>query len=68
MTLLKKINNLRFLVYCQYNVRYVGFFFLIWFSLCSIGSLGKDGVTDTVEEVHVKDCTLKGTTNGLRIN
>ncbi|EEF44782.1 polygalacturonase, putative [Ricinus communis] len=33
----------------------------------SIGSLGKNGKSDTVEEVYVKDCTLKGTTNGLRI-
>ena len=36
-------------------------------SLCSAGSLGKDGVYETLEEVHVKSCTLNGTTNGARI-
>ncbi|CAN1150948.1 Probable polygalacturonase At3g15720 [Linum perenne] len=33
----------------------------------SIGSLGKNGVFETVEDVHVQDCTFKGTTNGARI-
>uniref|UniRef100_A0A2C9W1M0 Polygalacturonase n=1 Tax=Manihot esculenta TaxID=3983 RepID=A0A2C9W1M0_MANES len=33
----------------------------------SIGSLGHNGNTDIVEEVHVKDCILKRTTNGVRI-
>ncbi|KAJ4824544.1 hypothetical protein Tsubulata_027471, partial [Turnera subulata] len=33
----------------------------------SIGSLGWKGVTTYVEEVHVKDCNFKGTTNGIRI-
>ncbi|KAG5234387.1 glycoside hydrolase family protein [Salix suchowensis] len=33
----------------------------------SIGSLGKDGAYETVEEVHVKSCALKGTQNGVRI-
>ncbi|CAK7356905.1 unnamed protein product [Dovyalis caffra] len=34
----------------------------------SIGSLGKDGSTDIVEEVHVKDVSFKpGATSGLRI-
>ncbi|KAI5660498.1 hypothetical protein M9H77_29291 [Catharanthus roseus] len=32
----------------------------------SIGALGHGGY-DTVEEVHVKNCTLTGTTNGVRI-
>jgi len=33
----------------------------------SVGSLGKGGEYATVEEVHVKNCTLTGTTNGARI-
>ncbi|CAN1806152.1 Probable polygalacturonase At3g15720 [Linum perenne] len=33
----------------------------------SIGSLGKNGVFETVEDVHVQECTFKGTTNGARI-
>ncbi|CAN0855020.1 Probable polygalacturonase At3g15720 [Linum grandiflorum] len=33
----------------------------------SIGSLGKNGCYETVEDVHVRDCTFKGTTNGARI-
>ncbi|XP_019463165.1 PREDICTED: probable polygalacturonase At3g15720 [Lupinus angustifolius] len=33
----------------------------------SIGSLGKNKDYETVEEVHVKNCTFKGTTNGARI-
>ncbi|CAK7336966.1 unnamed protein product [Dovyalis caffra] len=33
----------------------------------SIGSLGKDGAYETVEEVHVKNCKLVGTQNGVRI-
>jgi hypothetical protein len=40
---------------------------LILNSLCSIGSLGKDGAYETVEEVHVKSCAFKGTQNGVRI-
>ena len=31
---------------------------------CSAGSLGKGGEYATVDEVHVKNSTLKGTTNG----
>ncbi|GJU64570.1 probable polygalacturonase [Tanacetum coccineum] len=33
----------------------------------SIGSLGRNGHTSTVEKVIVRDCTLSGTQNGLRI-
>ncbi|KAK2974390.1 hypothetical protein RJ640_021246 [Escallonia rubra] len=33
----------------------------------SVGSLGKDGETSEVEEVHVRNCTFKGTQNGARI-
>ncbi|XP_019463190.1 PREDICTED: probable polygalacturonase At3g15720 [Lupinus angustifolius] len=33
----------------------------------SIGSLGKTKDYETVEEIHVKNCTFKGTTNGARI-
>ncbi|KAK9229362.1 hypothetical protein WN944_022324 [Citrus x changshan-huyou] len=33
----------------------------------SIGSLGKQGEAAAVEEVHVKNCTLNATQNGLRI-
>ncbi|CAI0425299.1 unnamed protein product, partial [Linum tenue] len=33
----------------------------------NIGSLGKDGAYETVEEVHVADCTFTGTMNGARI-
>ncbi|KAK8508448.1 hypothetical protein V6N12_020229 [Hibiscus sabdariffa] len=33
----------------------------------SIGSLGDGGAYDTVEEVHVKNCTLRNTQNGVRI-
>ncbi|CAN1233820.1 Probable polygalacturonase At3g15720, partial [Linum perenne] len=33
----------------------------------SIGSLGKDGAYETVEDVHVRDCTFKDTMNGARI-
>ena len=33
----------------------------------SVGSLGKGGEYAIVEEVHVKNCTLTGTTNGARI-
>ncbi|KAE8695567.1 hypothetical protein F3Y22_tig00110705pilonHSYRG00167 [Hibiscus syriacus] len=35
-------------------------------SICSIGSLG-DGAYDTVEEVHVTNCNLTNTQNGVRI-
>ncbi|ESQ41703.1 hypothetical protein EUTSA_v10013641mg [Eutrema salsugineum] len=33
----------------------------------SIGSLGENGYFATVEEVRVKNCTLRNTTNGVRI-
>ncbi|KAL2928305.1 hypothetical protein RDABS01_028805 [Bienertia sinuspersici] len=33
----------------------------------SIGSLGKDGSKDIVENIHVSNCTFKGTQNGARI-
>ncbi|XP_010051184.2 probable polygalacturonase At3g15720 [Eucalyptus grandis] len=33
----------------------------------SIGSLGKNGAYKTVEQVQVRDCTFRGTTNGVRI-
>ncbi|GLT90925.1 hypothetical protein SLE2022_088400 [Rubroshorea leprosula] len=33
----------------------------------SVGSLGKDGSNDMVEEVHVRNCTFNGTQNGARI-
>ncbi|XP_010468191.1 PREDICTED: probable polygalacturonase At3g15720 [Camelina sativa] len=33
----------------------------------SIGSLGKDGETATVENVCVQNCSFRGTTNGARI-
>ncbi|OWM78267.1 hypothetical protein CDL15_Pgr015086 [Punica granatum] len=33
----------------------------------SVGSLGKGGAFETVEEVHVKGCTFIGTQNGARI-
>ncbi|KAK4572379.1 hypothetical protein RGQ29_030709 [Quercus rubra] len=33
----------------------------------SIGSLGKNGAFETVEEVHVMNCTFKGTQNAARI-
>ncbi|KDP29312.1 hypothetical protein JCGZ_19407 [Jatropha curcas] len=33
----------------------------------SVGSLGKNGAYETVEEVHVQNCTFKGTQNGVRI-
>ncbi|XVE68071.1 hypothetical protein DITRI_Ditri09bG0039700 [Diplodiscus trichospermus] len=33
----------------------------------SIGSLGREGKTEEVEFVHVRDCSFNGTTNGVRI-
>ncbi|CAM8952777.1 unnamed protein product [Rhodiola kirilowii] len=33
----------------------------------SVGSLGKNGGRETVEDVYVKDCSFTGTTNGARI-
>ncbi|XP_031387117.1 probable polygalacturonase At3g15720 [Punica granatum] len=33
----------------------------------SVGSLGKAGAFETVEDVHVQHCTFIGTTNGARI-
>jgi len=33
----------------------------------SIGSLGKNKSYETVEEVHVRNCTFTDTTNGARI-
>ncbi|KAI3706827.1 hypothetical protein L6452_24819 [Arctium lappa] len=33
----------------------------------SIGSLGRDGSFAAVEQVHVKNCSITGTQNGLRI-
>ncbi|XP_076953004.1 putative polygalacturonase At3g15720 [Bidens hawaiensis] len=33
----------------------------------SIGSLGKNGVYTTVEQVHVRNCNFSGTQNGARI-
>ncbi|KAK3438173.1 hypothetical protein EUGRSUZ_C02787, partial [Eucalyptus grandis] len=33
----------------------------------SIGSLGKNGAYETVEQVQVRDCSFSGTTNGVRI-
>ncbi|XP_057452804.1 probable polygalacturonase At3g15720 [Lotus japonicus] len=33
----------------------------------SVGSLGKDGKFETVEEVHVRNCIFQGTKNGARI-
>ncbi|XP_061369186.1 probable polygalacturonase At3g15720 [Gastrolobium bilobum] len=33
----------------------------------SVGSLGKNGAYNTVDEVYVRNCTFNGTTNGARI-
>ncbi|KAF8035858.1 hypothetical protein BT93_C1778 [Corymbia citriodora subsp. variegata] len=33
----------------------------------SVGSLGKNGAHETVEEIQVQHCTFNGTTNGARI-
>ncbi|KAJ7979172.1 Pectin lyase-like superfamily protein [Quillaja saponaria] len=33
----------------------------------SIGSLGANGAHNTVEEIHVRNCSFKGTQNGVRI-
>ncbi|GKV35839.1 hypothetical protein SLEP1_g44046 [Rubroshorea leprosula] len=33
----------------------------------NVGSLGKNGETARVEEIHVKNCTFNGTQNGARI-
>jgi len=33
----------------------------------SIGSLGENGATEQVEEVHVQNCNFTGTENGARI-
>lgn len=35
-------------------------------ALSSIGSLGAQGRTDMVEEVHVRDCSFVGTMNGVK--
>lgn len=32
-----------------------------------MGSLGEDGAYETVEDVHVRNCTFNGTKNGARI-
>lgn len=41
--------------------------FRLNFFLSSIGSLGKSGIDDTVENVNVKSCSFNGTQNGARI-
>ncbi|KAK7271094.1 hypothetical protein RJT34_26714 [Clitoria ternatea] len=33
----------------------------------SVGSLGKNGARETVEDIYVRNCTFNGTTNGARI-
>ncbi|KAK7315564.1 hypothetical protein VNO77_34117 [Canavalia gladiata] len=33
----------------------------------SVGSLGRNGASETVEEIYVRNCTFIGTTNGARI-
>ncbi|XP_021769493.1 probable polygalacturonase At3g15720 [Chenopodium quinoa] len=33
----------------------------------SVGSLGRDGETAQVEQIHVRNCTFNGSTNGARI-
>ncbi|XP_027337589.1 probable polygalacturonase At3g15720 [Abrus precatorius] len=33
----------------------------------SVGSLGRGGAYDTVQDIHVRNCTFTGTTNGARI-
>ncbi|KVH90248.1 Glycoside hydrolase, family 28 [Cynara cardunculus var. scolymus] len=38
---------------------------LMWFG--SVGSLGRDGSFAAVEQVYVKNCSIYGTQNGLRI-
>ena len=35
--------------------------------MCSIGSLGKNGAYETVEEIHVSNCSFTGTQNAARI-
>jgi len=35
--------------------------------LTSVGSLGKNGVHDTVEQVYVRNCSFTNTQNGARI-
>lgn len=35
--------------------------------VCSIGSLGKVEKEEPVSNIHVNNCTLVGTTNGIRI-
>ena len=34
---------------------------------CSVGSLGINGAFETVEEVHVRNCTFTQSQNGARI-
>ena len=35
--------------------------------MCSIGSLGKNGAYETVEEIQVSNCSFTGTQNAARI-
>lgn len=35
--------------------------------LISVGSLGRNRTTEKVSDVHVRNCTFTGTTNGARI-
>ena len=63
--------NFRFLLFFHGKMNFLSYQILVSLSLfvivCSIGSLGKNGAFDTVEEVHVRNCTFKGTQNAARI-
>ena len=63
--------NFRFLLFSHGKMNFLSDQILVSLSLfvivCSIGSLGKNGAFDTVEEVHVRNCTFKGTQNAARI-
>ena len=37
------------------------------YTCCSVGSLGMNGGSAQVEEIHVDTCSFKGTQNGARI-
>lgn len=39
----------------------------VFFSSCSVGSLGGHGAEEFVHDLHVKNCTINGATSGVKI-
>lgn len=53
--------------YCKINLKIITNYSKFYIAQTSIGSLGRNGSKETVENVIVRDCIFRKTDNGVRI-